>query len=137
MEGKPLLGSSGELNSVTGSNNKQLRLGAPTITLLGSLALTINNISGPGMLEFPSIFQSAGYAPCLVVLLFVFVISSSCATLLADAMARIPGNENFQKRYEFSDVVSHFLGRQWFGLTQVKQRFAESSVVRRVSKPRS
>ena len=34
--------------------------GAHTIGLFGSLALTINNISGPGMLEFPSIFQSAG-----------------------------------------------------------------------------
>ena len=36
---------------------KRRDLGAKSITLLGSIALTVNNISGPGMLEFPAIFQ--------------------------------------------------------------------------------
>jgi hypothetical protein len=36
---------------------KRRDLGAKSITLMGSIALTVNNISGPGMLEFPAIFQ--------------------------------------------------------------------------------
>lgn len=39
------------------SSRKRRDLGAKSITLMGSIALTMNNISGPGMLEFPAIFQ--------------------------------------------------------------------------------
>lgn len=94
-------------------------LGAKSIGLLGSFALTVNNISGPGMLDFPAIFQKAGYIPCLLCLFFVCLISSICATLLCDTMARIPGNESFDKRVEFSDIFRHFLGRRWFVITQL------------------
>lgn len=94
-------------------------LGAKTITMLGSIALTMNNISGPGMLDFPATFQNAGYVPCIVTLLVVTMISSSCATLLADAMARMPSNDKFQTRVEFSDIFDFYLGRGWFKITQV------------------
>jgi hypothetical protein len=94
-------------------------LGAKTITLLGSIALTMNNISGPGMLDFPATFQSAGYVPCIITLVVVTTISSSCATLLSDAMARMPNNDKFQTRVEFSDIFDFYLGRGWFKLTQV------------------
>ena len=39
------------------SASKRRDLGTKSITLMGSIALTMNNISGPGMLEFPAIFQ--------------------------------------------------------------------------------
>ena len=94
-------------------------LGAKTIGYFGSIALTVNNISGPGMLEFPAVFQSAGWVPSLVCLVLVCPISSICATLLCDAMARMPGNEAFADRVEFSDIFLHFLGRKWFAATQV------------------
>lgn len=94
-------------------------LGAKTITMLGSIALTMNNISGPGMLDFPATFQAAGWVPCVVVLVAVTLISSSCATLLADSMARMPCNNKFQTRVEFSDIFDFYLGQGWFKLTQV------------------
>lgn len=94
-------------------------LGGKSIGLLGSFALTVNNISGAGMLEFPAIFQRAGYGPCLLCLLLVCPLSSVCATLLCDAMARLPGNGAFVRRAEFSDIFGHFLGRRWFLATQL------------------
>ena len=71
------------------------------------------------MLEFPAVFQSAGYVPCIFCLALVCVISSVCATLLCDAMARMPSNDSFEKRIEFSDLFLHFLGPKWFVVTQV------------------
>ena len=46
-------------------------------------------------------------------------------------MARIPGNDQFQKRVEFSDIFAHYLGRRWFMVTQVKR--ANGEIVRRVT----
>lgn len=111
--------SESEPNSPCPVSPSSKHLGAKTITMLGSIALTMNNISGPGMLDFPATFQNAGYIPCIVVLIVVTVISSSCATLLADAMARIPANDKFQTRVEFSDIFDFYLGRGWFKITQV------------------
>jgi len=117
-EAQPLLSADNCAPTPATKSVVGLSVGARSITLLGSIALVLNNISGPGMLEFPATFQAAGYVPCLVLLAIVTVISSACATLLADAMARIPGNSAFEARHEFSDVTSHFLGQSWFGLTQ-------------------
>lgn len=125
-DGKPLEGGFPE--GVSGSDKivkadawmvSKSNLGVKTIATFGSVALTVNNISGPGMLEFPAIFQSAGWVPCLTVLVVVCFISSACATFLCDTMARIPGNSQFERRIEFSDIFGHFIGPRAFSLTQV------------------
>lgn len=36
-------------------------LGEKTITFFGSIVLTVNNVSGPGMLALPIVFQQAGW----------------------------------------------------------------------------
>ena len=67
-------------------------LGGKTIGLFGSIALTVNNVSGPGMLQISKVFQEAGWlAPCVAFVL-VCVVSSFAVTLLADTIARLPGN---------------------------------------------
>ena len=42
------------------------RFGGKGFGLLASIALTTNNISGAGMLEFPQMFQRAGLLPSLL-----------------------------------------------------------------------
>ena len=55
----------GACDAPTGACDAQHALG--TIGSFGSLALIINNISGPGMLDFPAAFQNAGWARTCVV----------------------------------------------------------------------
>ena len=46
--------------------------------------------------------------------LFVaYMLSSLAATMLCEAMQRIPGNQNFEHRYEFATTVQHYYGRNW------------------------
>ena len=55
------------------------RFGGKGFGLLASIALTTNNISGAGMLEFPQMFQRAGLLPSLISLGLVSHTSShSC-----------------------------------------------------------
>ena len=97
--------------------------GAKTIGTFGSFALLVNNISGPGMLQFPAAFQNAGWVPSLVVLALVTVLSTLAGTLLCDAMARIPGNHRLERRVEFSSVLAHFVGPRAFAASQAAYVF--------------
>ena len=95
-------------------------LGGKTIGLFGSIALTVNNVSGPGMLQISKVFQEAGWlAPCLAFVL-VCVVSSFAVTLLADTIARLPGNDaQFNKRVEFSDPFRTLFGPRLFLLSHL------------------
>jgi hypothetical protein len=104
------------------SSSAKTAVGAKTIGWFASFAFTMNNIAGPGMLDFPAAFQSAGYVPCIACLVVVAPIASICGTLLVDTMARIKypvDNSNFDARVEFSDIFKYFLGQRWFTLTQL------------------
>ena len=92
--------------------------GGKGIGFIASIALTVNNISGAGMLEFPQMFQRAGLIPSLASLALVCVISTLFATTLADTVARIPHNKHFNVRVEFSDLFERYIGRRTALVTQ-------------------
>lgn len=46
-------------------------------------------------------------------------MSSFAATMLCDAMQRIPGNRDFGRRFEFATTVEHFYGRRAYIIFQV------------------
>ncbi|KAJ8609829.1 hypothetical protein CTAYLR_008135 [Chrysophaeum taylorii] len=83
----------------------------------GSFALVVNNISGPGLLDFPAAFQHAGWVPSVVVIFAVASVSASVATMLCDVMARVEA-EGEKGRLEFSSIFAAVMGRSWFALTQ-------------------
>lgn len=95
------------------------QLGGKTIGWLGSFALVVNNITGPGMLHLAIVFQKAGLVVPLAVFGLICVSSTGAAHLLCDAITRMPGNANLGVRTEFSDTFSHFLGRRSFTASQV------------------
>eukprot|EP00928_Gymnodinium_smaydae_P034131 TRINITY_DN24266_c0_g2_i1.p1 TRINITY_DN24266_c0_g2~~TRINITY_DN24266_c0_g2_i1.p1 ORF type:complete len:522 (-),score=50.34 TRINITY_DN24266_c0_g2_i1:218-1783(-) len=94
-------------------------LGGKTIGAFGSFCLITNNITGPGMLHIPAIFQQAGLIVPLIVFFGVCTVSAGAATLLCDSMARMPQNGAFKFRYEFSDVMTYFLGRRAYIFSQI------------------
>jgi amino acid permease len=108
----------GEARPLERTDSKGGRFGSKGIGLFASIALTVNNISGAGMLEFPQMFQRAGILPSLISLFLVCVISTLFATTLADTVARIPHNKGFDRRVEFSDIFEHYVGRRTAMLTQ-------------------
>ena len=94
------------------------RFGGKSIGFMASIALTVNNISGAGMLSFPQMFQRAGLLPSLAALALVCVLSTLFATMLSDTIARVPGNTGFSRRIEFSDLFHRFIGPRTALLTQ-------------------
>ena len=85
------------------------------IGLFGSYALVLNNISGPGMLDFPLAFQSAGYVPCTVTIVAVACASAAVATYLCDAHA---GLRKTRGPLEFSALFGELYGGRVFAATQ-------------------
>ncbi len=85
-----------------------------SIGTLGSFVLIVNNLTGPGMLGFPNLFQKAGIIPVVTGILFVYVSASLCGTLLADSIASIPKNHDFDLQIDFSSAFRYTVGEDWY-----------------------
>uniref|UniRef100_A0A7S1IXH2 Amino acid transporter transmembrane domain-containing protein n=1 Tax=Eutreptiella gymnastica TaxID=73025 RepID=A0A7S1IXH2_9EUGL len=92
--------------------------GNPNIGKVGSIALMINNVVGPGIVALPRIFQQAGWLVPLTSLSFAFFASSFACTMTAESMQLAPGNHRFDNRMEYCDIVSHYMGNKGIGSTQ-------------------
>eukprot|EP00051_Salpingoeca_urceolata_P015051 m.192814 g.192814 ORF g.192814 m.192814 type:complete len:563 (+) comp18276_c0_seq1:459-2147(+) len=99
--------------------DKKEGFGEKDITFWGSFCLNVNNCMGPAMVIFPLLCQQAGWVTPIVAMILVYVLSSLAATMLCEAMQRIPGNFNFEHRYEFASVVQHYWGRRAYWVFQV------------------
>lgn len=89
-----------------------------TIGSFGSVALIMNNLTGPAMLGFPHLFQQAGILPVMIGITFVYVASSLCGTFLSDSIASIPGNNQFKKRVDFSTAFRLTVGEGWYAVAE-------------------
>lgn len=94
-------------------------LGGKTIGWFGSWVLTVNNITGPGMMHIAAIFQQAGLIVPVLVFFMVCFVSAAAATLLCDALARLPGNRQLDIRFEYSDLFRHYFGSRSFIASQI------------------
>lgn len=94
-------------------------VGAKNIGTYGSFVYIINQIFGPGVLAIPIVFQQAGWVATLAILFVFCIISSFSATLLCEAVRMIPGNEEFQKRYEYTTTVRHYFGKKAYVVFQI------------------
>jgi hypothetical protein len=72
-------------------------------------SLQLNNITGSGMVLFPSLYQASGWFPVSIALLAVCGLSYICSIMVIEAMAAMPGNAKFDKRVEcqFSPRITH------------------------------
>ncbi|GMI06061.1 hypothetical protein TrVE_jg5700 [Triparma verrucosa] len=88
---------------------------APTkIAYWGCLAICVNNLTGPGMLDLPATFQESGVIPTICVIFLVSILSSLTSLSLANLIAKKPNNSNFRHEIEYSDLfgyerLTHFL----------------------------
>ena len=90
-----------------------------TIGIWGSIAIAVNSLTGPAMLDLPATFQRSGLIPTVVALLFVCVLSALCSLHMANTISKYPSNLNFQREVEFSESFRYFWGHKWFVVTEV------------------
>ena len=61
----------------------------------------------------------AGWLTPLVILIVMQILSALSATMISEAMQRIPGNQHFLRRFEFGTVMRHYFGRVGFIIGQI------------------
>ena len=80
------------------------------IGVWGSWVLNVNNIMGPALVAIPLAYQMSGWLVPTTILFVVFLLSSFSATMLCEAIQKIPGNYDFGMRMEFATTVRHYWG---------------------------
>lgn len=93
--------------------------GEKRIGLLASFALVTNNIMGPGAPNLPNMFVESGWLLPIICLVVVWLLTSMSASMLCEAMAKMPGNANFAGRAEYTSVVRHYFGQRWYVAAQI------------------
>jgi hypothetical protein len=82
------------------------------------MAIAINSLTGPAMLNLPATFARSGIIPTIATLIFVCLLSSECSLHMANTISKVPGNAEFKKEVEYSEAFRFFWGEQWYLATQ-------------------
>jgi hypothetical protein len=90
-----------------------------TIGMLGSIAIAVNSLAGPAILQLPFQYQESGIIPTTICLVIVGILSSFCCLHMADTVSQVPGNHQFDKCIEFSDCFSIFWNKKSYLVTQI------------------
>lgn len=90
-----------------------------TIGKLGSFAIAVNALAGPGILQLPYTYQQAGIIPTTAGLVLVGLLSALCCMHTANVVSKVPGNANFDNVVEFSDPYRRFWNDRAYAATQV------------------
>ena len=93
--------------------------GAKKIGLFASVALLINNITGPGVPQLPNLFAEAGWLTPILCVVLVWVMTTLSSAMYCEAMRHMPNNEEFQGRAEYSTIVDYYFGRRWYVAAQI------------------
>lgn len=89
------------------------------IGYLGSIAIAVNSLAGPAVLQLPFQYQESGLIPTTICLVLVAILSAFCSLHMANVVSCIPGNKHFTKCVEFSDAFGTFLGPRFYRVTQI------------------
>lgn len=93
--------------------------GGKSITYWGGVAFLVNNVTGGGMVLFPTVFQQAGWVVTIAGLIAIMLLACVSGFMLIEAMAMMPGNKRFGKRAEYTSITKHFLPRKGYVLSQI------------------
>ena len=93
--------------------------GGKTIGYFAGIALLINNITGPGVPQLPNMFAEAGWLVPTITILVIWFMTSLSTTMYAEAMRKIPGNEHFRSRIEYTTIVKYYFGRSAYVASQI------------------
>ena len=92
--------------------------GEKSITKYGSFILILNNAMGPGLVVLPLVVAESGWFVPTVLFVIINIMTAFSCTMLCDAIQRIPGNRNFNRRVEYTDAARHYFSRRWYLVTK-------------------
>ena len=91
------------------------QFGDKTIGMLSGFMLLVNNVTGPGLVQMPQVFNKSGWFMTIASLLICWWAAGFSCTMMLEAMKRIPGNSKFEQRIEFTTLAKyHFVGKLKF-----------------------
>ena len=90
-----------------------------TIGMLGSIAIAVNSLAGPAVLQLPFQFQQSGLIPTILCLLGTAILSAYCCLHTANTVSMMPNNFNFDQCIEFSEPYRHFWNEKAYTVTQL------------------
>uniref|UniRef100_A0A7S1FZF2 Amino acid transporter transmembrane domain-containing protein n=2 Tax=Corethron hystrix TaxID=216773 RepID=A0A7S1FZF2_9STRA len=88
------------------------------IGLLGSTSLAYNNLVGPGIVFLPATFQRSGIIPTIFTICLVSTLSCFSSLHFANVISKYPGNHEFRKEIEYSEIFKHFGGNTVYLISQ-------------------
>lgn len=109
----------GNSNNDTDQQHKKESIGKSSIGLIGSLAIAVNALAGPAILQLPFQYQQSGILPTSVCLIVVALLSAIVCRHMSQTVAKVPGNANYNQCVEFSDVFRVFGSERAYQLTQI------------------
>jgi amino acid permease len=87
--------------------------------MLGSIAIAVNSLAGPAILQLPYQYQQSGIIPTTLCLICVAVLSAFCSLHMANTVSQVPNNKKFTQRIEFSDPFRIFWSERAYKVTQI------------------
>mmetsp|Transcript_20203 Transcript_20203/g.65075 ORF Transcript_20203/g.65075 Transcript_20203/m.65075 type:complete len:561 (-) Transcript_20203:994-2676(-) len=103
-------------------------LAPKAIGAVGSFAIFINAIVGPGLLSLPKVFDDAGALVPSALLLFGFLLAALSTIARCETVALMPDNSNFERVVEFCDPALKFVGRRCYYFCHVMFYLASMSM---------
>ena len=88
---------------------------------LGSMSLAINFLTGPAMLEIPSLFQKSGLIPTILCIVFVCGATILGNLYFANAISKLSGNYDFGKEIQYSEAFRLYWpnNSKWYRSTEL------------------
>lgn len=68
----------------------------------------MNFLTGPAMLQIPSLFQKSGLIPTTICIIFTCIFTTLGCLHFANAISKLPGNQNYSKEVEYSDAFHKY-----------------------------
>jgi amino acid permease len=100
------------------SDKREIQHPGHSIGYLGSLAIAVNSLAGPAILQLPFQYQQSGIIPTTLCLLAVALLSYYCSLYMANVIS-YNGNADFSKCVEFSDPFRTFWSARAYQVTQL------------------
>jgi amino acid permease len=94
-------------------------LSGKSIGILGSVAIAVNSLAGPAILQLPYQYQQSGIIPTTLCLMFVAILSAFCSLHMANTVSQVPNNQKFDQCIEFSDPFRIFWSERAYQVTQI------------------
>ncbi|KAI8886878.1 hypothetical protein K501DRAFT_330994 [Backusella circina FSU 941] len=89
------------------------------IGTVGSVALLVSSMTGPGLSTIPPLFQQSGWLAPVVIFIVVAFLSGCSSLFVCEALSSIRGNEKFQAKVELTTIAQVYLGRKYHYFFQV------------------